>query len=325
MVGIVLLPVALNLTGSPALAAPAFQSTEVRYLTDTVAGRPCTIPTGETANDLHYRVHSPTQAGDYPIVFGLAGNGYESTSTCVNAAKGIERFEQLDSIMATWVRAGYVAVNIEYHGYDDGLFGDASYPGTDWGTAADGISELNAKVAMEFFLANDPQRFGADPSKGIVLFGGSAGGHSAHLVGNTGIDGYAISAVVGWSAMPEASKAGTKKFDLYMQTTTGSDVFDFGDAIHRITASSPPQYISNSVDEFLDPQNAIDYYNTCVGLLGGSKCYLRILDQTSCHATGCSKYAFGQPGHNDTTEPPATPGSTLFQDTIAFADQFVTH
>jgi len=216
-------------------------------------------------------------------------------------------------------------VNIEYHGYDDGLFGDASYPGTDWGTAADGISELNVKVAMEHFLANDPQQYGADPSKGIVVFGGSAGGHTAHLVGSTGIDGYAISAVVGWSAMPEASKAGTKTFDRYMETTTGSDVFRFGDAIHRITASSPPQYISNSVGEFLNPQNAIDYYNTCVGLLGASKCYLRIMDKTSCHAAGCSNYVFGQQGHNDITDPPATPGSTLFQDTIAFADQFVTH
>ena len=102
-------------------------------------------------------------------------------------------------------------------------------------------------------------------------------------------------------------------------------LFDFGDAIHRITASSPHQYMSNSVDEFLDYQNAVDYYDTCSNLLGPSKCYLRILDQTDCHATGCSKYVFGQAGHNDTTEPPATPGTTLFQDTIAFANQFVTH
>jgi putative Ig domain-containing protein len=294
-------------------------SPEILYMTDQYTATNCA---GVQSGDLHYVVISPTTPGPHPIVFGMHGSGFKGTAGCNGK---LPLYRDFDKDLIPWVQAGYVAVNIEYHGYDNGLYGDLTYPGPgQWGTIADGTVELNVKPAVEYFLSHDPGQYGADPLSGMVAFGGSSGAHDAYMLGITGVPGYQFSAVVGWSGLPDSADAGTRvltDFDTYMRTTDGSDVAWFADPLHRLSSSSPPQYIANGLNEFIDPQNALVYQQACVNLLGAGNCWLRI-PNTSGHATAYADYPFTGIAP-EYTQPAATVGQTVEEDSIAFASRYV--
>jgi hypothetical protein len=106
-------------------------------------------------------------------------------------------------------------------------------------------------------------------------------------------------------------------FDSYMRTQPGTDVENFADPEHRISPTTPPQYIANGSNEFIAAANAEQYFQTC-SQLGVSFCYERI-PNTSAHASGYQDYVFtGSPP--EITNPQATPGQTVFDDTLAFAN-----
>ncbi|GEM_PF-6680689 len=292
---------------------------EVTYGDDGHVARRCSGSTSQ----LHYEVFSPAAAGRYPVVFGISGTAFAGSADC-DPRTGREAYHSLDPVMARWAAAGFVAVNIEYHGYANGLYGDATYPGPGrWGTAADGTTQLDVEPAMAYFLGHDPARYGADPALGIVVFGSSSGAHDAYMVADTGLPGYRVAAVVGWSGLPDAAAAGSyarSVFDRYMATTAGSDVERFGDPYHRLTASAPPQYVANASGEFIDPRNAEDYVARC-RQLGVAACWLRV-PATSAHAQGYAAYRFtGQPP--ELSEPAAVAGTTVLADAIAFAHHYV--
>jgi hypothetical protein len=103
-----------------------------------------------------------------------------------------------------------------------------------------------------------------------------------------------------------------------MRTRPGTDVEKFGDPAHRISASSPPQYIAGGTGEFIAAANAEQYFRTCKRLKI-SLCYERILD-TAAHAAGYENYVFTD-SPPEITNPLAIKGQTVFMDTIAFADK----
>jgi hypothetical protein len=272
--------------------------------------------------DLHYVVFSPSGAGPFPVVFGMIGTGFDGAATCTQGGKR-ETYRGMDRIMQRWAQAGYVAVNIEYHGVRDGLFGDLTYPGAGkWAGLADGTVELDIKPAIEHFLAHDAGRFHADERIGLIVFGSSSGAHNAYMVGATGVPGHHISAVIGWSGLPDAELAGNYArhiFDSYMRTTPGSDAESFGDPQHRLQEGAPPQYVANGLAEFIDPQTARAYYELCRSL-GIAACWLRIPD-TATHAAGYADYVFtGQ--SPESTMPDAEVGLTVQQDSIVFAERY---
>lgn len=290
-------------------------SPEVTYGDDSHAAPRCS---GDSSQ-LHYVVLYPSSPGPHPIVFGMVGTGFSGAAGC-NRKTGLETYRRLDAVMKAWAQAGFVAVNIEYHGYSNGLYGDLTYPGAErWGDHADATVELDIKPAMRYFLSHQPGQYGADPSAGIVVFGSSSGAHNAYMVGATGIGGYKIAAVVAWSGLPDVADAGDyarSVFDRYMRTTAGSDVENFGDVQHRLQPGSPAQYTANGLTEFISANNAESYEARCQSLRLAA-CWLRI-PNTSAHAQGYSSYVFtGQ--SPEVSEPAATPGATVLQDSIAFA------
>jgi hypothetical protein len=317
----VLIASRLALPGSASAVSPRIAETkDIIYMTDTVMGRPCADSPG-TPFDLHYNVWYPDDGKAHPIVFTFQGRGFRSTSTCVEG--NVESFENMDPEAETWASSGFVAVNVEYHGYDDGLFGDLTYPGPgQWDSIADGSVELNLKVAVNFFLSHNPAQYGAAESKGLIAFGGSAGGHAAHMLAITGPGGgHTIAAAIGWSGLPDAhdgGPSGENPFLTYMRATDPSDRMNFGDPYHRLAATSPPQYVANSTGEFIEEQNAINYWQLC-RQVGVAACWLRI-PPNNAHATAYENYCFtAQQG--EVTKPQATLHITVFDDSIKFADK----
>ena len=294
-------------------------SPEILYMTDKYMAQ---NGSGIMSGDLRYIVFSPTTPGPHPIVFGMQGTGFKGT--------GGDFYRRIDHCLFPWVKAGYVAVNIEYHGYANGLYGDLTYPGEGkWGNLADGTVELNIKPAVLHFLSHDPGQYGADPSLGMVAFGGSSGAHNAYMLGITGVPGYHFACVVGWSGLPDIAdtEIDTKneKNDVctysYMRTTLGSDKEWFADPMHRLTAASPPQYTANGLNEFIKVKNALVYQEFCVKTLGASNCWLRI-PNAKLHAAAYSDYKFTGVAP-EVSEPPAIVGMTVEEDSILFASRYV--
>jgi hypothetical protein len=304
--------------------APTLATAPIQYMTDTVNGTPCGVPPTPV---LHYRVFYPkVRPGvTYPIVFGANGAGFEGNSDCY---KGVNRWSNYDPILQTWAKAGFVAVNMEYHGYNDGLFGDSTCPtgncAPPWGTVADGIVERNLKVAVQFFFDHQPELYGADESKGVLVFGGSAGGHGIYQLGLTGPVGtHHFAAAIAWSGMPNVTVAGsrvTTPYDKYMEIAgPGGSRFDFGNAYLRLNSASPALYLANGNDEMVNAESVQTTFDQC-GVVHVSLCYLRIVDGGKAHAAQYKDYAFRGPSDPiEVTDPPATVGMTVFQDTICFA------
>jgi hypothetical protein len=287
----------------------------VAYGDDGFVARRCSGPSSQ----LHYVVFSPSSPGPHPIVFGMAGTGFSGSADC---AGSLETYRHIDAVMQNWARAGFVAVNIEYHGFANGLYGNVTYPGPGrWGTVADGTVELDIKPAMQFFLSHNPSRYGADERSGIVVFGGSSGAHNAYMVGATGLSGHRISAVVGWSGLPDVAAASSYPesiFDRYMQTTPGTDTEYFGDPQHRLGPGAPPQYVANGLSEFISPTNAENYVQRCQAVAVAA-CWLRI-PNTSLHAQAYMTYKFtGAPP--EISQPTAAVGTSVLLDSIAFAER----
>jgi hypothetical protein len=295
-------------------------SDEIVYANDGHVAQRCS---GRTA-DLHYVVFYPDDGLSHPVVFGMVGTGFTGSTICPPGGTR-EGYRGIDSIMQDWAAAGFVAVNVEYHGARDGLFGDMTYPGpVSWGGRADGSVELDIKPAMQHFLSQDASRFHADEKLGLVVFGASSGAHNAYMVGATGLPGHHISAVIGWSGMPDAELGGNYArhiFDSYLRTTPGSDVESFADPEHRVQAGAPPEYIANGLGEFIDAQTARAYYQRCQSL-GIAACWLR-LPNTKRHAEGYASYVFTGQGP-ESTVPAAQAGKTLEQDSIAFALRYTS-
>jgi hypothetical protein len=298
--------------------ATVLQSEEITYESDGHVAVRCNGPT----SDLHYVVFYPDSQGPHPVVFGMTGTGFAGSANCGPGATR-DTYRGIDYIMLRWAAAGYVAVNLEYHGSRDGVFGDLTYPGPGkWAGLADGTVELDIKPAMEHFLAKDAARFHADERLGLIVFGSSSGAHNAYMVGATGLSGHQISAVIGWSGLPDAERGGSyaeRGFDSYMRTTADSDVEGFGDPLHRLQAGAPPQYIANGLNEFIDPLTARTYYQRCQSL-DIAACWFR-MPATDDHAAAYADYVFvGQ--LPELTLPDAQIGQTVEQDSIAFAQRY---
>ncbi|GAC1341344.1 MAG: hypothetical protein NVSMB29_11680 [Candidatus Dormibacteria bacterium] len=301
---------------TPSPGAPAVRETgQITYMTDRFTAPACG---GGSTADLSYVVFSPSSAGPHPIVIGMQGTGFAGSAGC-NRATGKPAYRSLDANMMQWAEAGFVAVNVGYHGYTNGLYGNLSYPGTQWGTAADGTVELNIKPAVAYFLSHDPQQYGADPSLGLIAFGGSSGAHNAYMLAITGVVGARFLGAVGWSGLPDEADAGAYPQSVYlkyMNSPAGSDTVNFGDPLHRLSASAPPQYIANGSGEFIAPANAVTYWQRCQQL-GITACWLRIPD-TPGHALAYTQYRFtGQPAER--SDPAIAPGVSVMADSVAFA------
>jgi hypothetical protein len=236
---------------------------------DTALGHPCAHPSGTT--DLHYQVFSPSagQGGPYPIVFGFQGSGYKSTSEC---DQGVDRWTHLNEEMRMWAANGFVAVNVEYHGSDatPPLFGNLSCtdaphdcPKARWASFADGSPEWDLLPAIRWFLdcTGNPQQcgtvYGGDVTSPITVFGGSAGGHAALMLGVIGaMRGLSVGSAVAFSGMANpflSEHAGytpdaRQVYAGYMQagTSYGSNRFKFGSPYERIgtvpRTDLPPLY-----------------------------------------------------------------------------------
>lgn len=248
----------------------------------------------------------------------MTGTAFAGSAECLN---GQEDYLTFNPLMKLWAEKGSVAVNIEYHGYKNGLYGDLTFPKNQpWGTVADGTTELDIKPAISHFLTYDATRFHADPKLGIVLFGSSSGAHNAYMLAATGIKNYKLSAVVGYSGLPDAGLAGSypeSVFDTYLQTYPGSNVEHFADPFTRLSNSSPPEYVANSRYEFINPDSAIAYYNKCIRLKINA-CYPRIINSNQ-HG---SAYASHVLSTQDMCIPPAS-YTTVINDSIVFASKFV--
>src|SRR5579859_133534 len=129
-------------TASPGPFSTA-QTSQIVYGNDGFGTGTC-----DGTGSLSYVVIYPTAPGVYPVVFGTVGTGFHGAAACVN---GQPQYLQFNGEMQLWAQAGFVAVNIEYHGTDNGLFGDMTYPGAgQWGTKADATVELDLKPAIQF-------------------------------------------------------------------------------------------------------------------------------------------------------------------------------
>ena len=295
---------------------PVQQSGPITYGHD---GHPAATCEGET-DALDYVVQWPAVPGQHPVVFGMTGTGFAGAAAC-DPKTHQDGYRGFDGAMRSWAAAGYVAVNIDYHGYRDKLFGNLTYPGKGkWGDVADGTVQLDIKPAIEYFLHHDPQQYGADLSQGAIAFGASSGAHNAYMLAITGVPGVRIAAAAGWSGFPDMSLAGSYAhwiFNHYMRSTPGSDVENFADPEHRLRAGSPPEYVANGTLEFIRPANAEQYAATCTRL-HIAFCYERIVN-TRNHADFYARYIFT--GHApEVTSPRAVTGQTVTEDSIAFAN-----
>ena len=102
------------------------ESGEITYMTDGYTAHTCNGRDGR----LTYVVFSPNSAGPHPVVFGMMGTGFGGSQEC-DAKTGKPLYRAMDPVMKEWAEAGFVAVNIGYHGVSNGLYGDLSYPGTE--------------------------------------------------------------------------------------------------------------------------------------------------------------------------------------------------
>ncbi len=290
---------------------------QVFYANDQYSQGSC-----DGTGNLYYDVLGPTNKGRYPILFGITGTGFKGAAGCGSNGKAV--YLGFNSTLANFAKAGFIVVNIEYHGYTNGLFGGITYPGSNqWGFSTDATVQLDVMKAIETFLKGNPSQYGADPSKGIVVFGSSSGAHCAYMVGSVGIKGFKISAVIGWSGLPDVSLSGSypqSVFDKYMDTTRNSDIENFGDPNHRAHRSMPPTYIANGLKEFISPVNAETYYSTLQKL--GVVTWLRI-PNTSLHAASYENYVF-RGVSPELSSPAAANGTTVLQDSINFAKKFVS-
>jgi hypothetical protein len=303
----------------------------IPYMDDApYVGHPCS----EDTSILHYKVFYPSPVKDvtYPVVFLFQGAGFHSVSDC-DPDTGQDKWLSMDNEAARWAASGFVAVNVEYHGLDatPPLYGDSTCPTPDcsqleWASAADGYVERNLKQAVEVFFERNPlDRYGADESKGLVAFGGSAGAHGAYMLGiaNVGSD-HPFDAVIGWSGMGAIAEAGPDAlgpYETYMNALApapGTDEFNFGSPNVRITSDAPAMYIANGQFEFVYPASAQKFYDHCTAL-GVSRCWLRLVDSDQ-HATGYENYTFQGPADPvEITVPQARTGVTVFRDSICFA------
>jgi hypothetical protein len=304
------------LSGGTAFGDTFLKSAEITYGDDGHIAQQCSGPSSK----LHYTVFYPASPGPHPIVFGMSGSGFAGNAQCDSTTK-MDAYHVLDWEMKRWATAGYVAVNIQYHGWLNGLYGDLTYPGPGkWSNIADGSVQLDIKPAIEYFFSHNPGQYGAQESQGVIAFGASSGGHDAYMLSLTGVPDHRIWAAVGWSGLPDVSLAGTTArsvFDKYMRTQPGTDVENFGDPEHRIGPTSPPEYVANGTAEFIAAANAEQYFKTCKQL-NILDCYERIPNTTQ-HALAYENYVFtGVPP--EITNPLAVRGQTVFDDTIAFAN-----
>lgn len=303
-------------TNPPSTVNGVMRSAEITYGSDGYFAQECS----GLSSRLHYTVLYPSAPGPHPIVFGMSGSGFAGNASC-DPGVGKDKYRSFDFEMGQWAKAGFVAVNIEYHGYQSGLYGNVTYtsPGN-WGNTADGTVQLDVKPAVEYFFAHNPGQYGADERQGVIAFGGSSGAHNAYMLSITGVPGHRIWGAAGWSGLPDVSLGGSTArnvFDHYMQTRPGTDVENFGDPAHRISVTTPPQYIAAGSGEFIAAANAEQYFQSCKQVKV-SLCYERILS-TSTHAAEYEDYAFtGTPP--EMTNPRAIKGQTVFTDTINFAD-----
>lgn len=304
----------------PARPSGVRTSGEIVYGNDGAVARRCDGPSSK----LHYVVIYPSSDGPHPVVFGMTGTGFAGSATC-DVQSGESVYRNFDPFLAKFAEAGYVAVNVEYHGTNDGLYGDMTYPGAGrWGTMADATVELDIKAAVVNFFAHDPSQWGADGSRGVIAFGSSSGAHNAYMLAITGVPGHHISAAIGWSGFPDISRSGstaTSIFDTYMRTTSGSDIENFGDPEHRVNAESPSMYAANGSGEFIASAGSEGYISTCQ-TLNIAKCYLRITDTTQ-HAAAYALYLFSGAAP-EISIPPAARGTTIIADSIEFADAVLT-
>jgi hypothetical protein len=303
----------------------------IAYMDDApYVGHPCS---GDSSV-LHYKVFYPSEAATYPIVFTFQGAGFHSVSDC-DSDTGRDQWLSMDNEAATWAANGFVAVNVEYHGLDasPGLYGDSACPTQDcrrsaWGSAADGYVQRNLKRAVSVFFQRDPlSRYGADESKGLIAFGGSAGAHGAYMLAITNIGSdHPFDAAIGWSGMGDIAQAGVTaltQYEDYMDGQSssplpGSDQFDFGSPKVRLQSGGPALYIANGQFEFVDPASAQGFYDECAEPRV-PRCWFRLLDSDQ-HATGYENYSFHGPTDlNEVTVPQARPGVTVFQDSVCFA------
>lgn len=301
--------------GGAAAAGGVVESGPITYMHDRVSAARCD---GSRTSDLTYVVFRPSSPGPHPVVVGMQGTGFAGAAGC-DPATARPVYRGLDGVMAQWAAAGFVAVNVGYHGFANGLYGDLSYPGTSWGTTADATVELNIKPAVRYFLSHDAIRFGADPRRGLVAFGSSSGAHNAYMLAATGFAGAHFVAAIGWSGLPDEANAGGYArhiFLTYMRAPAGSDLAAFGDPMHRIGATSPPQYIANATADSIAPGNAIAYWERC-RTLRIRACWLRE-PASRAHAEAYAEYRFsGRPPER--SAPPTMVGSTVLADSIAFA------
>jgi len=305
---------------APRIAHADSTSGEVTYLSDGFVAKRCSGPT----DALHYEVFPSPITGRHPIAFILTGTGWKGSADCDTTTR-LERYRLMDPVAQAWAQAGYVAINVETHGYANGLHGDLTYPGPGlWeaSTIADAQVEIDIKAAVRFFFASHPlATYGADESLGLLAVGSSSGAHDAYMLALTGVPGHRFTLAVGWSGFPDATLGGSygeSVFDTYMQTTPGSDVESFGDPIHRLTATSPPEYVSNATREFVGKAGAEAYVAACRQL--GVPAWLRE-PNTSNHAAAYLQYVFTgiAPEFSD---PPASVGATVSQDTWSFASAY---
>jgi hypothetical protein len=302
---------------STTLSAPAgiINYGQVLYENDGYAQNTCDA----TAN-LYYDVIGPKQKGTYPIVFGVTGTGFQGSANCADGNQPV--YLHLNNLLYNFAKAGFVVVNIEYHGYKNNLYGNITYPKNgSWANATDATVQLDLMPAIKKFLSNNPKQYGADPAKGIVLFGSSSGAHDVYMIASVGIPNYKISASIGWSGLPDVSLAGSyprSVFDKYMDTQPNTDVENFADPYHRAHSGMPPTYVANASNEFINPSNAFSYYEKLTSL--NVTCWLRI-PSTTAHAAGYANYIFSG---SETTVPPVVKGESVLSDSIAFAQKYVS-
>jgi hypothetical protein len=324
----------LGTTAVTAVAKPGsvIVTPAIPYMDDApYVGHPCL----EDTSILRYKVFYPDRAPGvtYPVVFVFQGAGFNSVSDC-NPDTGQDKWLSMDNEATTWAANGFVAVNVEYHGVDatPPLYGDSTCPTPDcsrsqWGSAADGYVERNLKQAVDVFFRRNPLAlYGADETKGLIAFGGSAGAHGAYMLALTSVRSvHSFDAAIGWSGMGDIAHAGPNAvgpYRNYMNATfpaIGSDQFDFGSPKVRVTSSGPAMYIANGqFESVVDPASAQGFYDQCVAL-GISRCWLRLLDSDQ-HATGYENYAFKGPiDQSEITMPLAPMGVTVFRESICFA------
>jgi hypothetical protein len=290
---------------------------EFTYVHDGFVANRCSGPT----DALHYEVFVPPRHHPHPIAFMIDGTGWLGSADC-NPSTGQEYYHEMDPVALEWAQAGYVVVNVEEHGFMDGLFGDMTYPGPGaWenSTVADAVVQIDVKAAVRFFFAHDPiGHFDADESLGLVAVGSSSGGHDAEMLALTGVSGHRFTAAVAWSGLPDARLGGADAqsvFDVYMRTTAGSDVESFGEPIDRLTPDAPPQYVANGTQEFESPAGTAAYFAACQAL--GVTSWLRILN-TDLHGAYYLDYVFTGT-LPEFTEPPARVGWTVGADSLLFA------